>query len=437
MTPEEIQKMNERAARKAELLSLSPITFTELESRVKRWMLLADSGVIKFLCAVYIANHLERDPIWIFLVGPSGGGKTELMTSLFDLEDIYVVSLLTPTTFLSGMPGKNDASLLPQISGKILMFLDWTNLLDMNKDAKKEIMGQLRDIYGGYLRKAFGNGKVREWSGKVGLMACTTSMVDFSQQASGAMGERFINYRVLMPDRKDVARRALDNGDRQAEMRKDLKDAMYSFFKGLTIDKENPPELPTEINEELVRVANFATLARSCVIRDFGFKKEVMFVPSAEMPTRITQQLKTIAISLMIVNGGTYMPSDMEIIYKIALDSIPQTNRIVIRQMAKMDNQTTKEIATALGYPTGPIHMYLENLAMLGVCRRSAGRETEEGGQADRWALKEDFSDIFNRHNDDLDTSEQAPEQGAIIPFGDAPGKRVVVHEVNIFDIET
>lgn len=435
MNAAEIQKMNEIAARNAELASLLPISFAELEARIKRWMLLADSGVIKFLCAVYIANHLERDPIWIFLVGPSGGGKTELMSAFFDLKDIYVMSLLTPTTFLSGMPGNNDASLLPQVEGKTLVFLDWTNMLDMNKDARKEIMGQLRDIYGGYLRKAFGNGKIREWRGKIGVMACVTSMVDFSQQASGAMGERFINYRILMPDRKEVARRALANGDRQTEMRKDLKDAVYSFFKGLEIPSE-PPELPTEVNEELVRVSNFATLARSCVIRDYGFKKEVVFVPSAEMPTRVTQQLKTIAVALMIVNGGEYRQEDMEIIYKIALDSIPQTNRIVIRQLAKFPNQTTKDVATALGYPTAPIHLYLENLGMLGVVKRSAGKDTSEGGIADRWALRSDFADIFNRHNDDIDMSEQAVSEGATIPWEDGSTERkVIVSELNIFDI--
>lgn len=386
-----------RQQRALEVAALTPITFADLQERVGTWMLLADVGIVKFLCAVVVANRMERDPIWAFVIGPSGGGKTELVQSLLELQDTYPISLLTTTTFLSGMPGANDASLLPRLDKRTMVFLDWTNLLAMNKDARNEIMGQLRDIYGGYMKKVFGNGKVREWRGKVGLLACVTQTVDFQQQTNAPFGERFINYRIRMPDPKEAAMRALHNGDKQEQMRTELRNAFISFFKGLDA-KAELPELPPEIEAEIVRVANFSAKARSGVIREYGMKKEVMFVPAPEMPTRLTQQLYTLTRAMAAVDGSVHNPENLLITYKVALDSIPQTNRMVIMEMARRDSQTTKEIATALGYPTAPIRMYLENLALLGICRRTGGAETDEGGTADRWTMEPEFVEIIRQY---------------------------------------
>jgi hypothetical protein len=411
MTPQELEDKKKAAERQAELSKLEPIDFVTLRKIINEWMLVADDGIVKLLPAILVANRLKRDPIWVFLIGPSGGGKTEFLNALFDIPDIYPISTLTPSTFLSGMPGRADTSLLPIISGKVLAFLDWTNLLSMNKDARNEILGQLRDIYGGHMKKIFGTGKIAEWRGKIGIMACTTSVIDFQQQANAALGERFIHYRIAMPERKEVARRALNNGEHQDEMRIKLRNAFYAFMKGVQIPEEIPT-LATEYQDEIIKIANFSTMARSGVIRDFGPKREVMFVPATEMPTRIVQQLNTLAASFVIINKGEFLEEDMEVIYKIALDSIPQTNRMVMLEMARRAERTTAEIATSLGYPTAPIRMYLENLALLGVCRRIRGAQSEEGGNADKWTLNEEFTEILRKHEavqEIIEVEEKAP----------------------------
>lgn len=401
----------EEAERKAELAALPAIDFTELEKLVRDWMLVADTGIIKLLPALIVANMLKgHDPVWTFLIGPSGGGKTEFLNCLIDLENIYTVSILTPNTFLSGMAGKKDASLLPQVNGKILIFKDWTNLLSINKDARNEIMGQLREIYDGHMKKPFGTGMVKEWKGKIGLIAGVTGAIDMAQQMHSTLGERFIQYRITMPDREEVARRALFNGNNQKPMRIMLRNAYYAFMKNIEIPEEMPA-IPENIKEEMIQVANFSTMARSGVIREFSFKKEVIFVPAAEMPTRIVQQLSTLVTAYIIVNGGTYDQEDMKTIYKIALDCIPQTNYMVLKEMARGDERTTAEIATALGYPTSTIRMYLENLSLLGVCRRIKAAESEEGGTADKWTLYPKFVDIMRRYETIKLIEEQTKEE--------------------------
>lgn len=392
MDQDELIKRSKSAERRAELSKLEPISFAALEKKFHDWMLMPDPGIVKFLAAFYCANKLSRKAVWAIIIAPSGGGKTEFLNSLLDLTDIYEVSLLTPNTFLSGMPGRNDASLLPKVNGKVLLFKDWTSILSMQKDAKAEVMSQFREIWDGRMKKTFGNGKTVSWEGKVSVLAASTQAVDMNQQQFTHLGERFINYRLLMPDRKEVAMRSLDNDPNQEKMNMELRAAFYAFMKGVDF-KATTDLLPLEIKKELVNLANFCTMARSGVIRDYGMKKEVIFVPAAEMPTRIAQQLNTLATGFAMVNGGKFMEEDMKILYKMALDSIPQTNKMVMHEMAKADNQTTSEIATALGYPTEPIKMYLENLAMLKVCKR-----IKDGGKSDKWKMNEEFSDIVRNY---------------------------------------
>lgn len=398
MSERDPQQIEQEEKRKAHLAGLGRISFEEYKATIEKWMLLNDPGIVKLLPAIYVANALKgRDPVWVMVVGPSGGGKTEILGSLLDMPKMYPVSLITPNTFLSGFPGKGDTSLLPKVNGKILMFKDWTSILSMNKENRNEIMGQLREIFDGHLKKPFGNGKVAEWRGKVGVLAGCTPAVDLAAQMHASLGERFIYYRLNMPDRLEVARRVLSNNDKVETMRLEMRDALYAFMKGVSTATE-VPELTEELKEDLIKVANLSTLARSGVIRDYGPKKEVVYVPSPEMPTRIVQQLSTIATALMMVNGGTYDKEvDKPILTKIAMDSIPQTNRMVMEVLAEKTHQTTKDIALKLGYPTSPVHTYLENLALLGVCERIQGKDAgPDMGNADRWSMKVDFVVIVN-----------------------------------------
>ncbi len=396
MNPQDtIAQQNKMALRRAELKELKAISFEEMEAVFNKWMIIPDKGILKFIAAYYCAKRLPGKALWAIIIGPSGGGKTEFLNSLLMLEDVVPISTLTPNTFLSGMPGRNDASLLPQLNDKIGLFKDWTTMLSMQPDAKGEIMSQFREIYDGSMKKAFGNGKVVEWEGKVSILAASTQAVDLNQQQYTHLGERFLNYRIIMPDRKAVAMRALDNDENQDLMAKELQDAMYAFMKG--VDFENLTKVikvPTEeLKNKIVALANFCTMARSGIIRDFGMKKEVVFVPSSEMPTRITSQLSKLLSGLVMINKGVLNEKDLEIIYKVALDSIPQTNKMVIAEMARGDNQTTSDIANALGYPTEPIRIYLENLSLLKVCKR-----IKDGSNSYKWKMEEEFVEIIRHY---------------------------------------
>lgn len=398
-----VEEQQAAALRRAELEALEPIDFVTLKETFDEWMILPDKYLIKYVIACYCANKLSQRPVWAIIVAPSGGGKTEILNALLCLPDIYSLSTVTPNTFLSGMPGGKDASLLPKITDKLLLFKDWTTILAMQKDARAEIFGQFRDIYDGAMTKVYGNGQERKWVGKVSILAASTEAVDMSQQQYTHLGERFVFYRPVMPDRKAVAFRSLENAAHQNDMTKSLQNAVFAFIKGIDFSKyATLPELPVKVQHELVLLAEFITKARSGVIRDFGFKKEVLFVPTPEMPTRVLQQVSLIGQGAMIANGGEITDDDIAMLYKTMIDSVPRTNWMVIREMAKGDGQTTAAIATALGYPTDTIRTYLENQSLLGVCKR----EKADVGKGDTWHIDPGYAAIVQRYEEIKKLSE-------------------------------
>lgn len=359
--------------REKEWNNLTSISFEELEKTVHKWLLVEDPGIVKLICSVVIANRLNSNASWLFLVAPSGGGKTEFIKGLNKIEYIYPLSNLTPQTFMSGMRGK-DASLLPQITNKILTFKDFTTILQSHPQAQAEILAQLREIYDGYFKKDFGTGARREWRGKIGFIAGVTSIIDQYHNVHKSLGERFLQYRLAQPDRMEVMERIEENTMRKDQMDDEIATAFARFVKGIEIPEEMP-EIPADIKAKLRRVADFASAARSAVIRN-PFSKEIEFVPDMEMTTRIYSQVYLMAIALMVVNKNhTLEEGDYKILFKLGFDSIHYLRRKVLELLREYKGWAkTETIAVKAGYSTPTINKYLEDLTVLGIAERMKPR---------------------------------------------------------------
>src|SRR3990167_7953734 len=145
MNREDNQRLQaeKKVKRLKELAALKPISFEELEETVKKWFLIEDFGLLRLHTAIPIIHMRTNKPVWMFLVAPPGSGKTQLMESLLDLEMCYSISSVTPQTFLSGMnTGPRDPSLLPDLTNKIMIFKEWTTVMSMKYEVKREIMAQ-------------------------------------------------------------------------------------------------------------------------------------------------------------------------------------------------------------------------------------------------------------------------------------------------------
>ena len=107
--------------------------FSQLEAEFKKAFLIVDPGIIALLVDTVIANQMDMDPVWLFLVAPSSGGKSELITSINDIEVggqklVYPISDLTTNTFASGQKKKGkETSLLHKMPpGALMTFKDFT-----------------------------------------------------------------------------------------------------------------------------------------------------------------------------------------------------------------------------------------------------------------------------------------------------------------------
>ena len=198
--------------------------------------MLPDPGAIEIALASIVANYASGDVVWPLLVGPPGCGKSEIVTALTAAPSVWSLSSLTPQTLLSGFERKGKAkgppaSMLLQIgSFGILAFKDLTTVLTMHREARAQIIGQLREVADGKTEKSFGNGLHVEWEGKLGLIAGVTPVIDEQHAFLSVMGERFILYRLPEVTRRDIARRSLERRGQEGELRERIRDMVAEFL---------------------------------------------------------------------------------------------------------------------------------------------------------------------------------------------------------------
>ena len=105
-----------------------------VKNAVSHWLYLEDDTFIDVGLATVVGHKFGGDPIWLFLIAPSGSAKTEFLRAL-TTDRVHHLSALTPNTFVSGLnqPGKKDPSLLPLLDGKVLVIKDFTAVLSENQ----------------------------------------------------------------------------------------------------------------------------------------------------------------------------------------------------------------------------------------------------------------------------------------------------------------
>ena len=367
--------------------------FKKIHDLMHDFYLIEDEGIIKLLCAAVVANRLPFDPVWLFLVAPSGGGKTEMIIAVNKVLGIYPISSLTSKTLISGFQRKGEeTSLLFKVKNGIFTFKDFTSILSLHQEERKEVMGQFREIYDGSLNKSFGTGQEIRWRGKIGLIAGVTTIIHVARDLYAAMGERFVMYSPVIPDRKKMAERAMNNVEIIKEKREEIKDTFENYLdKEIGIPVEFP-KTPEHIFEEIRDLAEFSTRARSPVDRDWrSSQKEITFVHTPEMPTRFAAQLITLTKAFMVMNNGKVEDLDRHILYKVALDSITSTRRKVLQELTRYNTVKTSGVATVLNYPTSTTRRWLEDLNALEM----VDRVKVPGG--DSWKIKDEYRKIVEK----------------------------------------
>jgi len=381
-------------------------TIEKLEEKVSAFLEIADPGITRLIIGNIVGNAMQRPPQWTMIVAPPSGGKSELLQCLYPLETedngayVYPLSDLTTHTLMSGMQtGKGDASLLFDLDGKTLVMKDFTTIASLPKEERRQIMAQLREVYDGSYRKAFGTGKTTPWNGHVGFLAAITPKgVEFVQEGA-SMGERFAFYYMKQPDREKAQIRAYQNesSSDMAKLRVAMQDSFVEFLKPIcdrasNIKPEDLPKLEEEFVKQILDICNFSSLARSPVQID-PKTHYVLFTHEAEMPMRLTKQVLAMAQSLAFVQGGKMKQVDKDICYKIALDSIPAHRREIIRALTRYNGGKQAAIGGYVGYHGEVVVNWLYELAAHKIIKRSK-RDNKVF-----WEMEEKYRVMYSRYS--------------------------------------
>lgn len=392
-----------------QLIPVAKTDINDLDNAIGQVLLMEDKCINRLISYTIVANALRLGPVWALIVAPPSGGKSELLQATLDVQCMYMLSSLTANTLISGVRGINgkSASLLDELDGKILLMKDLTTIVEMNKDERRAILAQLREIYDKRFSKAFGTGERKFWEGHVGFLAAITDKGAEIFGSRGSMGERFITYKLKQPNRRDVLDRVAANELHDFESKQlDMRKAYYEYITPrINAVTRFTPEMRASVfqNKELMdtifEITDFATMARSTVEHDFKSGK-ILYVHPHEMPTRFAKQL--IALGQAAIFSHTMDPSpsmqldelDKELLVSIAWNSIPSQRGSAIKILTKYANGSTKAVAAKMGYETEIARLWLADLAALKLIKR----DTTAGGSGDRWSMDESYRKLISKH---------------------------------------
>ncbi len=336
--------------------------------RMMELIVLPSSQPILLMLAGAIANYATGDPLWPLIIGAPGTGKSELISALTDAPHVFPLSTLTAQTLASGFAparGAPPPSLLERMgSFGIVTLKDLTTLLTGHHEARGQILGQLREVADGRFDKSFGNGIEVRWSGKLGLIAGVTPVIDEQHAFLATMGERFVQYRLPEGDRRAMAFRALEMRANEADLREELKERVATFLA--PYEGHGRLDTPPEWAEPLVGLADTVTRARTGVPRD-GYSRTLLYRPAPEAPTRFLKQLAQLGGAALA--AGATESEAWNLVKKTAWDSVPATRAEVLNLTHELGEPSIalKKLAPRLGIPERTAQRHVEDLVALGL----------------------------------------------------------------------
>lgn len=73
------------------------------KSEIRKWLYIGDGEILDIVLAGMIAEKVGGDPLWLFLIAPPGGSKTELLRSFNNPDYFHHLSDMTSKTLITGL----------------------------------------------------------------------------------------------------------------------------------------------------------------------------------------------------------------------------------------------------------------------------------------------------------------------------------------------
>lgn len=349
--------------------NMKRVPYLDILDGYKKWLHIPNTDFINVQYATILANRLQGEPIWMFLVAPPGSSKSVTLMSFQNADRIMTTTSITPHALISGFSGGGgDPSLIPRLDGKVLIIKDFTTVLSMPVMQLEEIFGILRDAYDGRVEKQFGNMVMRVYDSKFGMICGVTPAIDVLGDTHSSLGERFLKYRYRYDDWYDVIKRALGNTNKENSLRTELSELAT---RALDFKYENyMPEIDNATQEDFIQLAQWTAIMRGSVTRD-KYTNEILFKPSPEIGTRLVKQFSKLALGLAMFRGTQKVyGDDYRIVVQVARDTLTEKNEEIFRKIFLKDKDhkwTIKEVAQIVKLPDATCSRVLHDLTMLKV----------------------------------------------------------------------
>lgn len=325
------------------------VIWDSLKTFVNKWYYKPDIDCIAIALSLYASHgqknkeYLEEPPIWLFISGASSAGKTSLcIDPMVGMEGTYLISDITPSGFLSGM--KSGQGILQKLSKEnegngVLLFPDFTVLLNKNPNDRDEIIGQMRRIYDGRFERTFGSNATVRWRGKITVLAATTPEIERKWSVQSALGERFLTVRYRIPSvYSEEASKLMEYAAKQMGREAEIKKGVSKRVKMILSNLEGLK--PIDVSGNLQKFGIFAlgrllSVMRTQVSRDM-YRQTILGRAESEGPMRIIKALGALLRGwLTIIQRDTPLPEDLKLVKRVVVDSIPTNRWIIIKTMMK------------------------------------------------------------------------------------------------------
>jgi hypothetical protein len=149
-----------------------------------------------------------------------------------------------------------------------------------------------------------------------------------------SLGERFVMIRWKRPGGDDGAEQAALTAMNQnaEEMRNDLNAAVEYLFTDLFKSPTKDVTVSQRHQMQIAALSEFAVRARTYVGRDPSDKRNLVYMPEPEAPTRLAQQLCQLAKgSARLGRRQVVNDVDVDMVRRVAFDCIPALRAETIR----------------------------------------------------------------------------------------------------------
>ena len=371
-------------------------TLSDIKTAFGQYFVIKDKWAIDIILATIIGNQvIERDPLWLMMIGASSGGKTTLLAPCHTIPHVHFLDDLTEKTLLSGYKIKGkEASFLKKVGSGMLCFSDFTSILSKGKDQRGEILTQLKLVYDGKLTKETGTGSI-SWTGKIGAICASTPDVYTYLENSRSMGERFLYYWLEQPSNQEIM-------DKQAEHKMSARDiteelqALYAEYFINVKDYQDKHQVELKLSKEqrarVQAAAVFCVNGKATIRTDFK-TGQPNAIPNISGVGRDNKIFDTLLHSLQVMdayehdNPGYGLQDDrIEVVEKCAYSSINRERRKILEILVQNGGQmTTSQIGAAegLGLEKDMVMQYLAPLHSVGMIKKS----TASG--AHKWTIED------------------------------------------------